>query len=221
MTRADAHLVLHLSGLQAFRVVLDDEPADAEVAEALVHRREDDVDVRDPAVGDESFDAVQDPVFPVLRRGGRDICDVGSGVGFREAQGTEAGLGPGESREEPLLLLFRPHVDDRQVGQARADEARRHPRAAPVQFLGHDDVGQGRVDPAAPVRLRDERGVQSEGVGLLDHVPGDRPLAVVLEGHGTHLPLREFVGGLLHQPLFVRQVEIDHRPALPPLSVRA
>ena len=70
-----------------------DERPDAEIPEALVHGREDDVEVRDPAVRDEPLHAVQDPPIPVLLRGRREVRDVGACIGLREAQGAEPGLG--------------------------------------------------------------------------------------------------------------------------------
>src|SRR5436309_16081284 len=113
-------------------------------------------------------------------------------------------------REEPLLLIVRPHVDDRQIGKAGSDQARRHARAPPVQLFRDDDVGQGRVDTTSPVRLRDERRVQAEDVRLPNDFPRDRPLAVVLQCEGPHFSFGELMRGLLHEPLFVREFEIDH-----------
>src|SRR5439155_22314468 len=64
MAGADAHLILDLSRLEAGGVVLDDERANPEVPEVLVDRGEDHMDVRDPAVRDETLYPVQDPMLP-------------------------------------------------------------------------------------------------------------------------------------------------------------
>src|SRR2546427_367278 len=80
----------------------------------------------------------------------------------------------------------------------RPEEARRDPRAAPVQPLVHDAVREGRRAPAPAVLLREERGVELDVMRLLDDVPGDHALLVVLQGDRAHLPLRELVRGLLH-----------------------
>src|SRR5438093_1620124 len=79
-------------------------------------------------------------------------------------------------------------------------------------------LGQGRVDTTSTVRLRDERRVQAEGVRLPNDFPWDRPLAVVLQCEGPHFSFGELMRGLLHEPLFVREFEIDH--GLLPVAAR-
>src|SRR5437870_5758273 len=88
VARADAHLVLNLADLQAWGVVFHDKRSNPEVRAAPVERREDDVDVRDPAIRDEALDAVQDPLVAFLLRRRRDVGDVGAGVGFRDRKST-------------------------------------------------------------------------------------------------------------------------------------
>src|SRR3989442_121133 len=61
-----------------------------------------------------------------------------------------------------------------------------------------------------------EGGSQADRVRFLDDVPRDGAFLVVLEGDGPHLAFRELVRRLLEEPLFIRQVELDHRPG-PPL----
>jgi len=54
-------------------------------------------------------------------------------------------------------------------------------------------------------------GMKAEVVGLLDDLPRDRPLLVLVEGDGSHLLGHELARGLLHQPLLLGELEVNYR----------
>ena len=112
---ADADLRLLLALAHAGRPLLDDERGLAAVAELGGDVGDDDVDVGDPAVGDEDLGAVEDPLVAVALGGGTQALDVGAG----------AGLGDGVSAELDLVAdaeAFGDPAGDL-IGRARCGES--------------------------------------------------------------------------------------------------
>jgi hypothetical protein len=117
---ADPELVLLLAHAEAGRVLLHDERRLAAVAEVAVDRRDDHVDVGDPAVGDEDLRAVEQPVVAVAPGGRAQRADVGAGAGLRDRVGAEPDLvADAEAPRDPVADL---------LGRPRRGDARRRER---------------------------------------------------------------------------------------------
>ena len=72
-----------------------------------VDRRDHDVDVGDPAVGDEDLGAVEDPLVAIELRRGLQALDVGAGLRLGDGIGTERDLVVGaEALRDPLRDLL-------------------------------------------------------------------------------------------------------------------
>jgi hypothetical protein len=90
---ADAHLLPGGSFLEAWGALRDDVGADTAPALGPVFGGEDDVDIGDVAIGDELLFTVEDEVIPVPDRGGREVGDIGAGIGLGQTHGAEVDLG--------------------------------------------------------------------------------------------------------------------------------
>ncbi|OLE36500.1 MAG: hypothetical protein AUG48_07110 [Actinobacteria bacterium 13_1_20CM_3_68_9] len=122
MRRADPKLRLLLALLEAGGALGNDERGLAPVAQAGVHRGNDDMDVGDAAIGDEDLGAVQHPLIPVERRRGTEALDVGAGLGLGYGVGAKPDLAthPEALGYPPRDLLGRARRGESGGGQARA-----------------------------------------------------------------------------------------------------
>ncbi len=79
----------------------------AAVAELGVDGRDDDVDLRVLAVGDEDLLAVEDPVVALALGAGAEVADVGAGLRLGDGEGPDLGvLGGAEHLGRPLEELL-------------------------------------------------------------------------------------------------------------------
>src|SRR3989442_4091524 len=207
---ADAHLLFLLAHAQAFgpgRHYKAGLPAGPQLG---FHRRHDDVDVGDPAVGDENLLAVDDPVAVLADGAGLHRRDVGAGVWLGPRQGAQGRLlrSPEAGRDPGRDLLWRALGEDRRHRQARALDGHRDARAAPGQLLGDE---RGHDARAVAVRLLQELGAVEPDLGrVLDDRPGEFLGFVVLVGLRADFLLREAMDPVSDLLLLVAQLERNH-----------
>ena len=197
-----------LPWLRPGRVLADDEGGLAAGAERRVDGGDDDVDVGDAAVGDEDLGAVEDPLVAVALGGRLQALHVGAGLRLGDRVGAELDLlAAAEALGNPLAdLLGGAGRGDARRGEAGAGDRQGDAGAAPVELLGRDHlhlallVGGGALDALEAAEALLAR--------LLDHLPGDALLFVVLAGGGPDHLAGEGPAALLVLLLLVVQCEI-------------
>src|SRR3954451_3125264 len=207
----DPELVLLLAHAEAGRVLRDDERGLAAVAERRIDRRDDDVDVGDPAVGAEDLGAVEDPFVAVALRRRPQRADVRAGAGLGDRVRAELDLvARAEALGHPAAdLLRRAGRRDPGRGERRAGDRQADPGAAPVQLLGVDGVHEAGL--VRPDTLEVRHAVQPTGARLADDLVRDALLAVVAGRRRTHDVAREGVAMALEGELLVAEAEVHGR----------
>ena len=191
----------------------DDERGLAAVAELRVDGGDDDVDVGDPAVGDEDLGPVQDPLVAVALGGGPQALDVGAGLRLGHRVGAELQLvADAEALGHPLGdLLGRAGGGDAGGGEPGAGDRQRDPGAAPVHLLGVDDPELAvRVGGVALQLLE---AAESLAAGLLHDLPRNALVGVVDRCGGPDHVAGELPAALLVGELLVVEGEV-HRDLL-------
>src|SRR5438552_6115136 len=207
---ADAHLLFLFAHAQAFRAGRHDKARLPAGPQLGLHRRHDDVDVGDPAVGDENLLAVDDPVAVLADGACLHRRDVGAGVGLGHREGAQGRLlrSPEAGRDPGRDLLWRALGEDGRHRQPRALDGQRDARAAPGQLLGDERRHDAR---AVAVRLLQELGAVEPDLGrLLDDRPGKLLRFVVLVGHRPDFLLRDAMAPVSDLLLLVAQLERNH-----------
>ena len=173
------------------RLLLDDEAREAAVARLRVRvgdrQQHDHAGVQ--AVRDPLLVPVDDVVVPVADRPDLDRLHVGAGVRLRDREGP-AHLAGGHPREQPLLLLAGPEVQEH-PGRHEVrvhDAGERDPRARDLR----DDLRVGHeVEAEAAVLLRDGGAEEPELAHPLHERLGVGVVAVVLRDRGERLVVDE------------------------------
>ncbi len=218
---ADAELGLLLALAQAGGVLADDEGGLAAGAERRVDGGDDDVDVGDAAVGDEDLGAVEDPLVAVALRRRLQALHVGAGLRLGHRVGAELDLvAAAEALGDPLGdLLGRAGGGDARGGEAGAGDRQGDAGAAPVELFGRDHL---HLALGVAGRALDAlEAAEALLARLLDHLPGDALLFVVLAGGGPDHLAGEGPAALLELLLLLVQCEIHWVPSwYAPLAVR-
>ena len=141
---------------------------------------DDDVDVGDAAVGDEDLGPVEDPLVAVALGGRLQALDVGAGLRLGDRVGAELDLvAAAEAVGDPARdLLGGAGGGDAGGGEPGAGDRQGDAGAAPVQLLGRDDLHLAVGIGGAALHVT--RGCEALLAGLLDDLPGDALLFVVL-----------------------------------------
>ena len=208
MRGTDADLRLLLALAQPGRALADHERGLAAMAELRVDRGHDDVNVSDPAIGDEDLGAVQDPLIAVELRGRAHALDVGAGLRLRHRVGAQLHLvAEAEAFGDPLSdLLRRAGCGETGGGQRGARDRERDPGAAPVHLLGVDDAEHAIGIGAHSLQVLEA--VEALLACGSDDLPRRRLLGVVLGGHRPDHVARELTALRLELELLVVEGEI-------------
>ena len=148
----------------------------------------DHIGVRDAAVGDENFLAVEQPVIALVHGGGLGAARVGTGVGLGEAEGADL-LPLGQGDQVLFLLLLGAEGKDGPGAQGHMG-GENHARAAvhPGQLLHRDGVAE-HIQPRAAVLLGVRDAHQAHLGQGFDGPGGEAALLVHQDGVWLHLRL--------------------------------
>ena len=182
-------------------------------AEGGVDGGDDDVDVSDTAIGDENLGAVEDPLIAVALGGRLQALDVGTGLRLGDRVGAELDLvADAEALGNPLGdLLGGAGGGDAGSRQAGAGDRQGNAGAAPVELFGRDHLHLAvGVGGRALDRLEALKALLAR---LLDHLPGNALLFVVLARRGADHVAGKGPGAVFVVLLFIVQCEIHPSPS--------
>ncbi len=169
---------------------------------------DDDVDVGDAAVGDEDLGPVEDPLVTVALGGRLQALDVGARLRLGHRVGAELDLlAAAEALGDPLAdLLGGAGRSDAGRGEAGAGDRQGDAGAAPVELFGRDHL---QLALGVSGRALDAlEAAEALLARLLDHIPGDALLFVVLAGRGPDHLAGEGPAAVLELLLLVVECEI-------------
>ena len=202
----DAHLLFDLADREAGPGLLDDERADALVAQRRILRGVGDADARLRAVRDPHLAAGQREATRGLGGAGLERGGVGAGLGLGERVAAD-GLTRRELGQVLLLLRGVAELQDGPAGEAvlhRHDDADARVRVA--DLFEREHVGQ-RVHAGAAVLDRGEHAHQAELAKLRDDVDRELARLVARRRAGEDLVAREFTRHVADGDLLVGEVK--------------
>ena len=194
---------MNVPGFESGRSFFDQEAADLFVLAFRPDQRH----IRDRAVGDPHFFAVEDVAIALFHGAGQHSAGIGAELRFREPEASDR-FPLLQLRQPFFLLCVRPERVNRIHHQRRLHRYEApQARIAPLKLLRHQPVFHiGHFRAAVAFEARSEK---SELRHLRHKLHGKFPRAIMLRDDGKHLLVHKLTRGLSRQLLFIAEQGIE------------